>query len=167
MCPAQLCRVSGVQRRGRGHCTSRACTSLTASRARRAGTDLAQALTAKDVIARKKQAMSADVAKALARISSGLYVVTAGHDGARSAMIASWVSQVRVTAGCRRCVSQLGVASACVPGRLGRAWPGSARPRCARARAPGRPSTLRGIVSDAAEPGARWYMPMMERQRRG
>jgi len=58
-----------------------------------AGTDLAQALTAKDVIARKKQAMSADVAKALARISSGLYVVTAAHDGARSAMIASWVSQ--------------------------------------------------------------------------
>jgi len=38
--------------------------------------------------------MSTDVAKAMARISSGLYVVTAAHDGARSAMIASWVSQV-------------------------------------------------------------------------
>lgn len=58
-----------------------------------AGTDLAQSLSQKDSIARKKQAMCADVAKALARISSGLYVVTAAHNNARSAMIASWVSQ--------------------------------------------------------------------------
>jgi len=58
-----------------------------------AGTDLAQALTQKEVIERKKSAMCPDVAKALARISSGLYVVTAAHNNARSAMIASWVSQ--------------------------------------------------------------------------
>lgn len=38
--------------------------------------------------------MSGDVAKALARVSSGLYVVTAQHNNARSAMVASWVSQV-------------------------------------------------------------------------
>jgi len=58
-----------------------------------AGTDLAQALTQKDNIARKKGAMGPTVAKALARISSGLYVVTAAHNNARSAMVASWVSQ--------------------------------------------------------------------------
>ncbi|KXZ42718.1 hypothetical protein GPECTOR_122g459 [Gonium pectorale] len=57
------------------------------------GTDLAQALTAKETIARKKAAMGPDVAKALARLSSGLYVVTAQHNNARSAMVASWVSQ--------------------------------------------------------------------------
>ena len=58
------------------------------------GTRLAQALTQKDSIARKKAAMSNDVAKALARLSSGLYVVTAAHrGGARGAMIASWVAQ--------------------------------------------------------------------------
>ncbi|KAG2499462.1 hypothetical protein HYH03_002409 [Edaphochlamys debaryana] len=57
------------------------------------GTDLAQALTAKESIARKKAAMGPEVAKALARLSSGLYVVTAQHNNARSAMVASWVSQ--------------------------------------------------------------------------
>lgn len=60
-----------------------------------AGTDLAQALTGKETIAAKKAAMPADVAKAIARIASGLYVVTAAHNNARSAMVASWVSQVR------------------------------------------------------------------------
>lgn len=39
-----------------------------------AGTDLAQALTAKEVIERKKAAMCPDVAKALARVSGGLYI---------------------------------------------------------------------------------------------
>lgn len=57
------------------------------------GTDLAQALTQKESIAKKKAAMPADVAKALARLSSGLYVVTAANNSARSAMIASWVAQ--------------------------------------------------------------------------
>ena len=58
-----------------------------------AGTDMAQLLTAKDVMAKKKAAMSAGVAKALARLSSGLYVVTAANNSARGAMIASWVAQ--------------------------------------------------------------------------
>lgn len=59
-----------------------------------AGTDLAQALTVKEAIAKKKAAMEPEVAKALARVSGGLYIVTAarGND-AKSAMVASWVSQ--------------------------------------------------------------------------
>lgn len=52
-----------------------------------------QALVAKDNIAKKKSAMTSDVAKALGRISTGLYVVAASHNNARSAMVASWVSQ--------------------------------------------------------------------------
>ena len=41
--------------------------------------------------------MSNDVAKALARLSSGLYIVTAAHrGGARGAMVASWVAQVNL-----------------------------------------------------------------------
>ena len=44
-------------------------------------------------MAKKKQAMPAEVAKALARVSGGLYVVTAGRGGARGAMVASWVAQ--------------------------------------------------------------------------
>ena len=39
-----------------------------------AGTDLAQALTAKEAIERKKAAMCPEVAKALARVSGGLYI---------------------------------------------------------------------------------------------
>ena len=38
-------------------------------------------------MARKKAAMSNDVAKALARLSSGLYIVTAAHNGAQGAMV--------------------------------------------------------------------------------
>ena len=41
----------------------------------------------------KKRSMSPEVAKALARLSSGLYVVTAANNSARGAMIASWVAQ--------------------------------------------------------------------------
>ena len=37
--------------------------------------------------------MTGDVAKALARVSGGLYVVTAERGGAKGAMIASWVAQ--------------------------------------------------------------------------
>lgn len=58
-----------------------------------AGTDLAQAITSKDTIAKKKAAMCPDVAKALARVSGGLYIVTAANATARSAMVASWVAQ--------------------------------------------------------------------------
>lgn len=54
-----------------------------------------QVLTAKETIAKKKAAMPADIAKGIARISSGLYIVTAQQEGARSAMVASWVTQVR------------------------------------------------------------------------
>lgn len=43
---------------------------------------LLQALTSKDVISHRKAAMPADVAKALGRISSGLYIVTAAQDNA-------------------------------------------------------------------------------------
>lgn len=42
-----------------------------------------QALTTKEVIARKKAAMCGEVAKALGRISSGLYIVAAQQDNAR------------------------------------------------------------------------------------
>ena len=57
-----------------------------------AGTDIAQALTQKESM-QKKRSMSPEVAKALARLSSGLYVVTAANNSARGAMIASWVAQ--------------------------------------------------------------------------
>ena len=57
------------------------------------GTDFGQVLNKKATIARQKAAMSNDVAKALARVSGGLYVVTAAQGGAKSAMVASWVSQ--------------------------------------------------------------------------
>jgi hypothetical protein len=43
----------------------------------------AQALTTKEVIARKKAAMCGEVAKALGRISSGLYIVAAAQDNAK------------------------------------------------------------------------------------
>jgi len=58
-----------------------------------AGTDLGQLLTQKEAIAKVKAAMNPDLSKALGRISGGLYVVTAQQGDARSAMIASWVSQ--------------------------------------------------------------------------
>jgi flavin reductase (DIM6/NTAB) family NADH-FMN oxidoreductase RutF len=68
-----------------------------------AGARLAQLLTSKDRAQALKQAMPPDVAKALGRLASGLYVVTAEQQqtgagssslpGARGAMVASWVSQ--------------------------------------------------------------------------
>lgn len=58
-----------------------------------AGTDLAQVLTQKASVRALKSSMSADLTRALAKISSGLYVVTAAHGNLRSAMIASWVAQ--------------------------------------------------------------------------
>jgi hypothetical protein len=51
----------------------------------------AQALTTKEVIARKKAAMCGDVAKALGRISSGLYIVAASQDNARRCVIAEHI----------------------------------------------------------------------------
>lgn len=73
-----------------------------------AGARLSQLLTSKDRAQALKQAMPPDVAKALGRLASGLYVVTAEQQqtaasaggggggsgqGARGAMVASWVSQ--------------------------------------------------------------------------
>jgi hypothetical protein len=57
-----------------------------------AGTDLGQALSKKETI-EKARSMDASIAKALGKLSSGLYVVTAAHADVRSAMIASWVAQ--------------------------------------------------------------------------
>lgn len=44
-----------------------------------AGTDLAQVLSKKETISTQKAAMSPDIAKALAKLANGLYVVTAAH----------------------------------------------------------------------------------------
>ena len=54
---------------------------------------MAQLLTKKEKMARQKAAMPGDIAKALARVSGGLYVVTALNHSARGAMLASWVAQ--------------------------------------------------------------------------
>ena len=53
-----------------------------------AGTDLAQALTKKEKITRQKVAMPPNIAKALARLSSGLYIVTAATQGAKGMFFA-------------------------------------------------------------------------------
>lgn len=58
-----------------------------------AGTRLAQVLTKKESIAKMKASMPAEVAKSLARVSGGLYVITAANKTARGAMLASWVAQ--------------------------------------------------------------------------
>ena len=58
-----------------------------------AGTRLAQSLTKKESIAKMKASMPAEVAKSLARVAGGLYVITAANKTARGAMLASWVAQ--------------------------------------------------------------------------
>lgn len=58
-----------------------------------AGTDLGQLLTQKQSIQSKKLNMPLDVAKAIARVSGGLYVVTAIKGKSKGAMVASWVAQ--------------------------------------------------------------------------
>ncbi|EFJ07761.1 hypothetical protein SELMODRAFT_448328 [Selaginella moellendorffii] len=58
-----------------------------------AGTDLGQLLSQKKVIEAKKTQMPVNVAKAIARVSGGIYVVTAFKGSTKGAMIASWVSQ--------------------------------------------------------------------------
>lgn len=57
------------------------------------GTDLGQALTTKTKLKELKGAMPPEMAKALGKLSGGLYVVSAARGTAKSAMIASWVSQ--------------------------------------------------------------------------
>eukprot|EP00475_Leptophrys_vorax_P024740 TRINITY_DN34220_c0_g1_i1.p1 TRINITY_DN34220_c0_g1~~TRINITY_DN34220_c0_g1_i1.p1 ORF type:complete len:693 (-),score=42.91 TRINITY_DN34220_c0_g1_i1:347-2314(-) len=58
-----------------------------------AGTDVGQTLTQKAAREETRRSMPLNVAKAIARVSGGLYVVTAAKGASRSAMIASWVSQ--------------------------------------------------------------------------
>eukprot|EP00240_Pyramimonas_obovata_P003169 CAMPEP_0118924030 /NCGR_PEP_ID=MMETSP1169-20130426/2340_1 /TAXON_ID=36882 /ORGANISM="Pyramimonas obovata, Strain CCMP722" /LENGTH=646 /DNA_ID=CAMNT_0006865109 /DNA_START=70 /DNA_END=2010 /DNA_ORIENTATION=+ len=57
------------------------------------GTDLGQALSTKTKLKELKGAMPPEMAKALGKLSGGLYVVSAARGTAKSAMIASWVSQ--------------------------------------------------------------------------
>lgn len=57
-----------------------------------AGTDLGQELT-RDRKVKKIKSIDADLEKALGRISSGLYILTAQKGEVKGAMVASWVSQ--------------------------------------------------------------------------
>jgi len=57
-----------------------------------AGTDLGQYLT-RDRSIKQIKAFAADLEKALGRISSGLYIITAKKGDVASAMLASWVNQ--------------------------------------------------------------------------
>ena len=57
-----------------------------------AGTDLGQEMT-RDRKIKKVKSIDAELEKALGRISSGLYVITAGRQEVKGAMVASWVSQ--------------------------------------------------------------------------
>jgi len=57
-----------------------------------AGTDLGQWLT-RDKSIKAMKSLSADVDKALGRISGGLYIITATKGDVSSAMLASWVNQ--------------------------------------------------------------------------
>ncbi|AKG22529.1 diflavin flavoprotein [Calothrix sp. 336/3] len=58
-----------------------------------AGTDLGQFLT-RDKSIKAMKSLSADLDKALGRLSGGLYIITAKKGDIQSAMLASWVSQV-------------------------------------------------------------------------
>jgi flavorubredoxin/flavin reductase (DIM6/NTAB) family NADH-FMN oxidoreductase RutF len=57
-----------------------------------AGTDLGQWVT-RDKSIKAMKSLSADLDKALGRISGGLYIITAKRNDVQSAMLASWVSQ--------------------------------------------------------------------------
>lgn len=60
-----------------------------------AGTDLGQYLT-RDRTLKQSKSLNADLDKALGRISSGLYIITAKKGTVTSAMLASWVLQASV-----------------------------------------------------------------------
>ena len=68
-------------------CALHVCLHMSKNTLCRCGCKYAQALTQKELVAKKKAAMSSDIAKALARLSSGLYVVTADSKGAKGAMV--------------------------------------------------------------------------------
>jgi flavorubredoxin/flavin reductase (DIM6/NTAB) family NADH-FMN oxidoreductase RutF len=57
-----------------------------------AGTDLGQLLS-RDRVTKQAATVDADLFKALGRISSGLYIITAKRGDVAGAMVASWVSQ--------------------------------------------------------------------------
>ncbi|NET55614.1 MAG: MBL fold metallo-hydrolase [Symploca sp. SIO2E6] len=57
-----------------------------------AGTDLGQLLT-RDRGIQKRKSLDGDLDKALGRISTGLYIITAQKSDLKSAMLASWVTQ--------------------------------------------------------------------------
>lgn len=68
-------------------------TEATYQQYEEAGTDLGQALSQKKVMQSIKTNIPMNVSKAIARVSGGIYVVTAKKGASRGAMIASWVSQ--------------------------------------------------------------------------
>jgi flavin reductase (DIM6/NTAB) family NADH-FMN oxidoreductase RutF len=60
-----------------------------------AGTDMGQWLT-RDRSIKQMKSLNTDLDKALGRISSGLYIITAKKGIASSAMLASWVAQASI-----------------------------------------------------------------------
>ena len=71
---------------------------------------MAQMLTQKESIA-KKRGMSPDVAKALARLSSGLYVVTATNNSARGAMVSRALPSIRSIVPLLKCHTSAGLST--------------------------------------------------------
>ncbi|BAZ79978.1 diflavin flavoprotein [Sphaerospermopsis kisseleviana CS-549] len=67
-------------------------TENTYKKCEEAGTDLGQLVT-KEKSIKAMKSLSADLDKALGRISGGLYIITAKKGDVSSAMLASWVSQ--------------------------------------------------------------------------
>jgi len=67
-------------------------TDVTYQACEESGTDLGQLLTQKDKT-KKLKAIDNELEKALGRISSGLYILTAQRGDLNGAMLASWVSQ--------------------------------------------------------------------------
>lgn len=68
-------------------------TEATYQQYEEAGTDLGQLFSQKKLIQSIKTNIPMNIAKAIARVSGGIYVVTAKKGASRGAMIASWVSQ--------------------------------------------------------------------------
>jgi len=58
-----------------------------------AGTDMGQLLTRRDHGTQQRKSVDSDINKALGRISSGMYIITAQKGDIKSAMLASWVNQ--------------------------------------------------------------------------
>lgn len=67
-------------------------TEATYQACEEAGTDFGQLLT-KEANIKQRKAVDSDVEKALGRISTGLYIITAQKGDIKGAMLASWVTQ--------------------------------------------------------------------------